>query len=94
MSGDELSCVLLLEILVLDLDVNHLRTVQLLQFLDLLPQFPILGLHRPHLLLITVTQGLVVRQLILELAVLVVVGTLQLANLVLQQQDLIRVVLL
>jgi hypothetical protein len=51
---DEISGILLLDVLVLDFDVDHFAAVELLQSHDLIPQSCVLLLQQPQLLLVPV----------------------------------------
>ena len=94
MSVHEVVGVLLLDVLVLDLDIDHLASVVLLQREYLVPQAVVFLLEEAHLLLVAVPEGLVVGELVFELVVLVVVGSFELADLLLEQEDLVGIVLL
>lgn len=85
MARDQITGVLLLDVLVFDLNVHHLTAIQLLEGKDLLAEASILALQGSQLLLVTVLQGLVIGKLILELGMLVVVGGLELADLLLEK---------
>jgi hypothetical protein len=94
MPCDEVAAVFLLNILILDFDVDHFIPIHFLQFDNLLPQTDVLQFHGFQLLIVTHTEILVFGKLVLKFVVLVVVGALEFADFVFEEEDLGSVVLL
>lgn len=94
MSTHEVIRVFFLDVLVLDLDVDHLASVVLLEREDLVTQAVVFLLEDAHLLLMAIPECLIVCELIFELVVLVIVGCFELADFLLQQEDLVGIILL
>lgn len=94
MSAHEVICVFFLDVLVLDLDVDHLASVVLLEREYLVTKTVVFLLEKAHLLLVAIPECLIVCELVFKLVVLVIVGCFEFADFLLQQKDLIGIILL
>lgn len=94
MSAHEVIRVFFLDVLVLDLNVDHLASVVLLEREYLVTKTVVFLLEKAHLLLVAIPECLIVCELVFKLVVLVIVGCFEFADFLLQQKDLIGIIFL
>lgn len=94
MTRNKISCIFLLDVLVLDLNINHFRSIYFLKGLNLFTKTSILLLNQFQFMIVSITKILVFCKLVFELSIFIIISSFQLSNLLFKNENLINVIFL